>query len=152
MEHGLKGGRYHPLTQHQVGRIHAGALRILEEVGVRVQLPEAIDVFQSAGAMVDAEFRVRIPARLVDRSLRSAPSAIPLCSRTSDYDLSLEDAKVYMGRGGAAVRVVDPDTHEVRPGTLRTLRSWQSSSTAWKTCTSSSGPARPRTCRRTSWR
>lgn len=119
MEHGLTGGRYRPLTQDQVGRIHASALRILEEVGVHVQLPEAIEVFREAGAVVDAaECRVRIPARLVERSLSSAPSAIRLCGRFPDHDLSLEDAKVYMGTGGAAVRVVDPDTDEVRPGTL----------------------------------
>ena len=30
----------------------------------------------------------------------------------------LEDARVHMGTGGAAVRVVDPDTNEVRPSTL----------------------------------
>ena len=119
MEHGLSGRRYRPLTQDQVGRIHASALRILEEVGVHVQLPEAMDVFQGAEAVVDAaECRVRIPARLVERSLRSAPSAVCLCGRNSDHDLSLEDGKVHMGSGGAAVRVVDPDTDEVRPGTL----------------------------------
>jgi len=119
MEHGLRGGRYRPLTQDQVGRIHASALRILEEVGLRVQLPEAIEVFRRAGAVVDAaECRVRIPARLVERSLRTAPSTICLCGRNPDHDLSLEDAKVYMGTGGAAVRVVDPNTERVRPGTV----------------------------------
>ncbi len=119
MEYGLAGGRYRPLTQDQVGRIHASALRILEEIGVHVELPEAVDVFRNAGAVVDAaEHRVRIPARLVERSLTSAPSTVCLYGRDFGYDLTLEDAKVHMGTGGAAVRVIAPDTDEVRPGTL----------------------------------
>ncbi len=119
MEYGLTGGQYRPLTQDQVGRIHQSALRILEEIGVRVELPEAAEVFQDAGAVVNApDRRVRIPARLIERSLRSAPSAVCLCGRDSNHDLRLEGAKVHMGTGGAAVRVVDPYTDEVRPGTL----------------------------------
>jgi trimethylamine--corrinoid protein Co-methyltransferase len=102
-----------------VGRIHQSALRILEEVGVRVELPEAIEVFEQAGAVVDAaELRVRIPARLVERSLRSAPSSICLYGRESDHELWLEDGKVHMGTGGAAVRVIDPHSDQPRPGTL----------------------------------
>jgi len=124
MEKGLAGGRYRPLTQDQVGRIHAGALRILEEVGVQVQLPEAMEVFRHAGVVIDAaECRARIPARLVERSLRSAPSTVCLFGRNSDHDLSLEDAKVHMGSGGAAVRVVDPDSGEVRRSTLADIAS-----------------------------
>ena len=57
MKHGLAGGRYRPLTQDQVGRIHAGALRILESIGVRVEMPEAVEVFQDAGAVVDTAER-----------------------------------------------------------------------------------------------
>jgi trimethylamine--corrinoid protein Co-methyltransferase len=119
MEYGLTGGQYRPLTQDQVGRIHQSALGILEETGVRVELPEAAKVFQNAGAAWSgADHRVRIPARLVERSLGSAPSAVCLCGRDPRYDLRLEGAEVHMGTGGAAVRVVDPDTDELRPGTL----------------------------------
>lgn len=119
MQHGLMGGQYRPLTQDQVGRIHESALRILEETGVHVELPEAVRVFREAGAPVEAsDRRVRIPARLVERSLHSAPSSVHLCGRDPKHDLRLEGVRVHMGTGGAAVRVVDPETNEVRPGSL----------------------------------
>ena len=119
MQYGLAGGQYRPLTKDRVGRIHQSALRILEEVGVHVELPEAVDVFRDAGAAVDAAAcRVRIPARLVERSLQSAPPSVRLYGRDDEGFLSLEDAKVHMGTGGAAVRVIDPDTDAVRPGAL----------------------------------
>ncbi len=63
MEMGLDGGQYQPLSQDKVGRIHGSALRVLEEVGVKVDLADALEIFSDAGANVDAENkRVRIPA------------------------------------------------------------------------------------------
>jgi len=119
VQYGLAGGQYRPLTKDRVGRIHQSALRILEEVGVHVELPEAVDLFRDAGAAVDpGACRVRIPSRLVERSLQSAPSTVRLYGRDDDGYLALEDAKVHMGTGGAAVRVIDPDTDAIRPGTL----------------------------------
>ncbi|MHC5058583.1 MAG: trimethylamine methyltransferase family protein [Planctomycetota bacterium] len=114
------GGKYQPLSPDAVGRIHGSALRILEEVGVRVELGEALDVFEKAGAGVDrAESRVRIKSRFVEQSLASVPSSITLCGRDPEHDLDLEGERVYMGTGGAAVNVVDPDAGEARPGKLR---------------------------------
>jgi trimethylamine--corrinoid protein Co-methyltransferase len=119
MKFGIASGRYRALTDDQVGRIHESALRILEETGIRVELAEAATAFQNAGAAVDAiDHRVRIPARLVERSLRTAPSAVCLYGRDSEYNLRLEGTTVHMGTGGAAVRVVDPSTGELRAGTL----------------------------------
>ncbi|MBN1673230.1 MAG: trimethylamine methyltransferase family protein [Kiritimatiellae bacterium] len=122
MTEGVIGGRYQPLTQDQIGRIHESALRILEEIGVQVALAEAQAVFAQAGARVDAGARrVRIPARLVEKSLGLAPSRIVLCGREPRHDLALEDSRVYMGTGGAALNVLDPDTGAARPGKLRDI-------------------------------
>jgi len=121
-EQGVKpfiGAKYQPLSQDAVGRIHESALRVLEDVGVKVALGEALDVFEKAGATVDrGQSRVRIRSRLVEQSLGSAPSAIMLCGRDSEHDLALEGARVYMGTGGAAINVIGPDAEEARPGRL----------------------------------
>ena len=113
------GGQYRPLSSDRIGRIHGNALRLLEEVGVHVPLPDALDIFAQAGAHVDTSTaRVRIPARLVEKALRAAPTEVRLFGRESRHDLLLADARVHMGTGGAALHVIDQNTEETRPGTL----------------------------------
>lgn len=119
MEKGLAAGQYKPLRQDQLGRIHETALKILEDIGITVALPEARDIFAKGGARVDADTeRVTIPAKIVERKLMDAPQKIVLCGEQPENDLILEDSRTYMGTGGAALRVIDPETGEVRPGTL----------------------------------
>jgi len=119
---GLAGGQYQPLSRDAVGRIHGGALRVLEEVGVKVDLPEALDIFSQAGAKVDrTSKRVRIPARVVEKHLGSAPSTVILCGREPKHDLVLEGTRVYMGTGGAAPQVIDPDSGQKRRSTLQDI-------------------------------
>ena len=119
MDKGLIGGQYEPLSQDKIGRIHGSALRILEEVGVKVDLPEALEIFSEAGADVDWEKkRVRIPERIVEKSLGLAPSRVILYGREPEHNLVLEHKRVYMGTGGAAIRVIDLDSGEKRLSTL----------------------------------
>ena len=51
---GLEGGRYRPLSDEDVQRIHAAALSVLERTGVEVQASECRNIFAAAGARVDA--------------------------------------------------------------------------------------------------
>ena len=122
MEMGLVGGQYKPLSQDMVGRIHGSALRVLEEVGVKVDLPEALEIFSDAGARVDVENkRVRIPARIVEKYIASAPSTVLLYGREPKNSLTLVDTRVYMGTGGAALKVIDPSTGEKRQSNLEDI-------------------------------
>jgi trimethylamine--corrinoid protein Co-methyltransferase len=102
-----------------VGRIHGSSLRILEEVGLKVDLSEALEIFAEAGAKVDlGNKRVWIPAKVVEKSLDLAPSTVVLHGRDPRNCLVLEGTKVYMGTGGAALKVIDPNSGEVRPSNL----------------------------------
>ena len=122
MKKGLVGGQYQPLSRDAVGRIHASALRVLEEVGVKVDLPEALDIFSQAGADVDPKSkRVRIPARVVEKHLGSAPSTVILYGREPKHNLVLEGTRVYMGTGGAAPQVIDPDSGQKRRSNLQDI-------------------------------
>ena len=113
------GGQYKPLSQDRIGRLHETALRILEEVGVKVELAEALAIFRKAGAEIDAQTaRAKIPPKLVEKALSTAPSAITLCGRDPEHDLLLEGSRVHMGTGGSAVRVIDPDTEKTRASRL----------------------------------
>jgi trimethylamine--corrinoid protein Co-methyltransferase len=122
MKMGLSGGQYKPLSQDKIGRIHGSALRVLEEVGVKVDLPEALEIFSDAGARVDVENKlVRIPARIVEKYIASAPSTVVLYGREPKNSLTLVDTRVYMGTGGAALKVIDPSTGEKRQSNLEDI-------------------------------
>lgn len=117
---GLVGGQYKPLTDNQVQRIHEAALRILERTGVQVEEPEALRLFREAGATIDdGASRVRIPQGLVEDAIDWAPSKVLLAGRDPKWDLELEGARVHIGTGGAALKVLDLETGQPRPAVLR---------------------------------
>jgi trimethylamine--corrinoid protein Co-methyltransferase len=118
---GLPGGQYRPLTDEQVRRIVEAALTVLEETGIEVMPSPCRDTWQRAGARVEAERnRVFVPRRLVDEALGTAARQVRLCGQSPEYDLDLGGTRVYLGTGGAAVKVLDLDGR-VRESRLRDL-------------------------------
>jgi len=115
---GLPGGRYRPLTDQQVSQIHQAALTILERTGVQVEEPQALAYFQKGGARIDGN-RVRIPPRLVEKTLQTARNKVILAGRDPDNDLILQGSRVHIGTGGAALQVLDLDTGHVRAAALK---------------------------------
>ncbi len=115
---GLIGGQYKPLSEENIVKIHETSLRILEEIGVKVALEEALQIFKKHGAKVEGEI-VRIPPSVVEKGLELVPHQFLMAGREEKNDLHLEDKRVYLGTGGAALTVLDLETGEPRPGTLR---------------------------------
>jgi trimethylamine--corrinoid protein Co-methyltransferase len=116
---GIAGGQYRPLRADRLGRIHETALRVLEEVGIRVECEEARQLLTDGGARSDEQTgRLRLRPVLVERALRQAPSRIVLCSRDAKRDLVAEGRRTWFGTGGAAVHVVDLETRERRSARL----------------------------------
>ena len=77
METGLNNRctpRLRILGEDQIGRIYEAALRVLEEVGVRVNLSRAVDILAGNGARVKDKNVVEIPSFLVEAAVQSAPS------------------------------------------------------------------------------
>ncbi|MCU0594142.1 MAG: trimethylamine methyltransferase family protein, partial [Desulfobacterota bacterium] len=69
------------LDEAQILRIYQSALRVLDEVGVRVNLSKAVDLLAGAGARVKDKNVVEIPSFLVEAAVRSAPSNVVLYNR-----------------------------------------------------------------------
>jgi len=115
---GQVGGQYKPLTEAEVGRIHEASLEVLERTGVQVDHPEALALFEEAGADVRAS-RVRLPRSLVEDAIDAAPSKVVLAGRDAEHDLILEDARVHIGTGGAALQILDLETGKIRKALLR---------------------------------
>ena len=119
---GLEGGRYRPLSDEDVRRIHGAALSVLERTGVEVQGSECRDIFAAAGARVEAaNNRVFISRQMVEQALKLANRDVVLYSRDGRTDLHLRDKRVHLGTGGAAVLVLDLETGQARHSQLRDL-------------------------------
>lgn len=117
---GLPGGQYKPLSQHDLERIHAAALHVLERTGIEVMPSECRELFRAAGAKVDdAANRVFLSRQMVEKALTLAPKEVRLCGRNPKHDLLLGGTRVYMGTGGAAVKVLDLETGQARESTLQ---------------------------------
>jgi trimethylamine--corrinoid protein Co-methyltransferase len=95
-------------------RVHEATLEILTETGVEVRYAPATELFARAGARVDGA-RARIPARLVEQALASAPRTRLLKPRGGDTEpLVLDIEHSYCGTGSDVLYVRDPDTGERR--------------------------------------
>ena len=111
---GMKGGRYAPLSESGVRRIHEAALDALEEIGLADAPPSGVEAMTAAGARHDDDGRLRFSRALVEDMLAKAARNITLHGRDPKYDLHLEESRVHYGTAGAAVHVVDPFTKEYR--------------------------------------
>lgn len=117
-------------SQDRTAAMHEGALRVLEELGIRVLLDEARRIFREAGALVDEDSQmVRIGRDLVEAALSTAPRSIRLRAanpaREQDYQLG---SMLFMA-GAGCPNAYDRERGR-RPGSLEsyleTLRLQQS--------------------------
>lgn len=116
---GLEGGWYKPLKDEDVKRIHEASLEVLERTGIEVMPSECREIFCQAGAAIDEQSnRVRIPRSMVEDALATARNEVILCGRDPKHDIVLGGRRVHMGTGGAAVKVLDLETRQVRASTL----------------------------------
>jgi len=120
---GLEGGSFKPLTEGAISKVHQTAMRIIEEVGFEVNSETALEFFEGAGAWVDWEsHRVRLPHEIVSELIRTAPSEVRLCGQDKKHDLLLGGKRVYVGTGGTALYIYEPDTGQKRQATLEDLK------------------------------
>jgi trimethylamine--corrinoid protein Co-methyltransferase len=102
------------LTDEKIAAIHAGAIDVLENVGIRVAHDEACELLRENGGIVEGDQLVKIPGELVDRALDSAPSAFSLYDRNGQEALKLGAGYTYYGAGvtNLAFTDIDNDHHD----------------------------------------
>ncbi len=121
---GLDGGRYRPLTDSDILKIHQTVLRVYSEIGVQINHDQALKIFKKAGARVDEQSNiVKFDEKMVMELIEEAPSIINLCGREEDGSLDCEigGKRVYMGTGGTALNVQDPGRDDNRPSEVRDI-------------------------------
>jgi trimethylamine--corrinoid protein Co-methyltransferase len=103
------------LTADELNDIHLATLELLEQTGIQVENAEALDLFESHGAVVHRRSkRVKIPPYLVEECIRSTPAKVVLYGRDSKHDLVLEGTRVHFTNFSEGVQVVDPFSGEIR--------------------------------------
>ncbi|MGO1120810.1 trimethylamine methyltransferase family protein [Rhodovibrionaceae bacterium A322] len=118
---GLEGGRYQPLSDLDVQKIHAAALDVLETIGMGDPLPSTIEHMTSVGCTVSDAGRVMIPRAVVEDTLAKAARNITLYGQDPKHDMQVSGQNTYYGTAGAAVHMVNVDTGEYRDSTVQDL-------------------------------
>jgi trimethylamine--corrinoid protein Co-methyltransferase len=95
-------------SEDEVAAMHATALRILEELGMVVSLPEARSLFRAAGAIVDESTGlVRIGCDIVESALATAPKSIRLRAANPAREQDYEPGACLFLPGGGCPNVTD---------------------------------------------
>jgi trimethylamine---corrinoid protein Co-methyltransferase len=98
------------LSRSQIEAIHDASMRILAQTGVRVYNDEAIGLLRDAGAFVEADGLVKIPAHLIDWAVRVSPGNITIHDRNGSEAMRLGRRRTYFGTGSDTPNVIDPYT------------------------------------------
>ncbi|MEP4198701.1 MAG: trimethylamine methyltransferase family protein [Aliishimia sp.] len=106
----------------QIADMHATALRMLQELGIKTLLPEARAIFKAAGARVDEDTQmVYLGPEIVEAALSTAPKSIHARAATPDKDVLLELGTLNFQPGAGAPHATDLERGR-RPGTARDFR------------------------------
>jgi trimethylamine--corrinoid protein Co-methyltransferase len=121
---GLSGELYKPLSSEDIETIHRASLNILEKTGMKYEpgLKATIDMLRNRGVTVDDERSIIFfRPDLIMSQTELAPEQVVLYSRDGKNDLDLAQHRVYLGTGGAAVRILDLEDGQARATTLSDL-------------------------------
>ncbi len=118
---GMEGGRYLPLTEAEVKRVHEAALDVLETIGLCDAIPSCVEMVTAAGGRVNDEGRLILPRALVEDTLANCARHFPIHGQDPKHDFVPEGKKVHFGTAGAAVHMVDAISGEYRESTTADL-------------------------------
>lgn len=114
------------LTDEEIASIHQSSLTVLQEVGILIQHNKALSLLGEAGAGVNpVSRRVRIPAKLVEKALRTVPSEFLVTGHDPAKDLVLGYDCPPRARPVISLDwIVDYGKKERREVTVKDLESW----------------------------
>ncbi len=117
---GMEGGRYQPLREGDIHKIHNAAIQCLEEIGMADAPQSGVEVMVAAGASY-REGRLHFSQDMIEDMLAKANRQPVLYSQDGQNDLYPYGNRVYYGTAGAAVHVVDVDARTYADSTLADL-------------------------------
>ncbi len=89
-----------------IAAIHEMALKVLEELGMKILLEEAVELYRSAGASVDGDM-VRIGRDIVKSALKTAPTEIQIFAPGPARNQLLKHGAMLFGPGAGCPNATD---------------------------------------------
>ena len=87
------------LSPQDKEKIHRAVLKILSEIGMKVNHAEALQLLTDAGCSVRDDGMVTIAEELVLKSIESAPDNIAIYDRAANHAMDLGGRRSYYGTG-----------------------------------------------------
>ena len=115
------------LTENEVTRLHENCILILNEKGVSVEYPKALNILDKAGANVDHKNQmVRFPPDIIEAALASAPKAFTVMGSDQQYDFEMPHpiGSFYTCTCVQTMRYHDPDTNRFVDVSSDRLAEW----------------------------
>ena len=95
-------------SEDRIEDIHNNAFVVLEEMGIRVLLPEARKIFRQGGALVDEDTgMVRIGREIIAEALKTAPPEFTLRAGNRERDLEMKLGALTFLPGAGAPHATD---------------------------------------------
>jgi len=118
---GVEGGRYRPLSDSDVEKMHATVLDLLERVGLSQAIPSMVERVCAHGGRLTDDGRLLFPRALVEDVIANARKSFVMHGRGEGLDMEVSGSRVHVGSGGASPNMIDLETGEYRDATLKDL-------------------------------
>jgi len=106
------------LSDEERAEVHERSLRLLSQVGMRVETAHGRHLLRQAGAEVDEDHHlVRFPRSLVESCLQAAPKRFSLGARRPGWELAMNAGECTLLIDGEAVFALDGTSLQRRPAT-----------------------------------
>jgi trimethylamine--corrinoid protein Co-methyltransferase len=115
---GMEGGKYQPLSDHEIEQIHQTTLDVLENIGMANPLPQLKEVALEQGCNFTDQGRLCFPRSLVEDVIARAGRDFIMYGRDPKHDIEMSDKKVHLYGGGEAVTILDLGATSYRPSII----------------------------------
>lgn len=109
------------LTQEELAKVHEASLKIISEVGIKIEHQVALEKLSDAGARVDFQKQIAcFPPALVEKAIKEMRREFTCAGRTPEFDISMGPKREFpvIRTGGGCISIFDVHTGKGRPLTM----------------------------------
>jgi len=106
------------LNTDQMWSIHEAALHILDTTGFEMRHRGARKMLLDAGCRISRNGRLRMPKRLAETALKTAPKRFMLYDQEGNEAMDLHGENGFYGTGSDTIFTIDPETGQRRRAVL----------------------------------